>query len=472
MRINLILVLCFLLFGFSFTAYSEEDSSSSESSEAVDKQTKKYSLQQIFDYILLHNGQIKEANLNVESKKLQKLDIWDRRFKGLGFTTVFAPKPNLAGTGDSEGEIMDSFTGDDVEVDWGQWGLYNDFKTSLEIPIYTFGKFEAMEEALKRDIEIQKLTAATVKLAVIKNIYDLYYKYQMVNTIYLDILVPADEIVKDALDTIKSSLDNFEDTYSRNDLEKIRSSNKEIEDYLFENEMQFDKVNAIVRLALNLNEDQVFAPENDFLKPVPFDDKGFEYYKAIFFSKNVLWKKLIKGIEAKEKLWDYEKAFWAPDIFAFFEYSHKFETLFIGDEDPINRYEPDVKVAVGLRWVFSPIPTYKKQKQAEIEYLKLIEKKRYSELESVAYLKDTYWKVLEKKRALEGKRKQMEDADNTLKNESMLVYSGVADIGKLTQALKDFYEKKKNYYQAIYDYNMAVVELSITIGEDVLGYQY
>lgn len=66
----------------------------------------------------------------------------------------------------------------------------------------------------------------------------------------------------------------------------------------------------------------------------------------------------------------------------------------------------------------------------------------------------------------------MEDADNTLKNESMLVYTGVADIEKLTKTLKNFYDKKKNYYQAIYDYNMAVVELSVTIGEDVLGYKY
>lgn len=416
-----------------------------------------FTLPQAVEYALHHNPAMaaQDAEIEVyEAKLVQALSGYVPRFK---LTTLLSAMPAVRG---------DAFNG---YVDRDEWGPFLRIELEGGVPIYSFGKLEALHAMANAGIDVAE---AKRRVAVDEITYQAkraFYGWQFTRELRAMI-----DDGKTYLDKAKKHLEEMEarddPEYDQIDMLKVRVYEGDIRG----RELELDKGAFMafegMRIVLGLSNDARFAIAEAPLEPLPLEILPVERYVAIADRMRPELEAARAGVRASEGNVDLRFAKMLPSLGIVGSYAFSYSPVADDQRSPfsIDPYNGNGGGAVlGLEWELDIMQKIGEYDEARASRDKALGDIALARSKLLLDVKET-WQELRRQSELIGVQARAERAARGwLIAKSDLHDAGFATMQDVVDALLEYYKRKMGHIEAVYNFNLAVVELSRRVGVDV-----
>lgn len=411
---------------------------------------------------------LKEA---IQLVKSNNLEVKLENFKAMAAATDLTlikgeTRPQisvLTGLGPINGKKGD-YTKYDDQKTWGTMWI-----TSIEtkIPMYMWGRENDLNHAANLNIEIQNIDVTKKQNEIIFKLKEAYYGWQYA----LSLLDFVNDTEKDLNNAIKA-LENK--TSKKEDLFRLEVFKYQIE----EKKVQIEKNIRLARMGVNFyinNEfsfDQKSARENErqWIELDSRELKDFEYYSKILNEDYPDLLKVSKGIEAKSYLYKSEYKARLPVFGGLFKYDHAATDQRSSQKNPFI-YDPYnhnyFAIGVGLTWDIDFGIKKSKQDKLTVEIAELKSKEHFAKIGLQVLLNKAYLDVEESEKRTQALQKAYKTAKKWLTNIETSVGLGLTPAKDIIDAYTTRALVYKDYYESLYNYQMAWAKLSEAVGSEV-----
>ena len=343
--------------------------------------------------------------------------------------------------------------------------VFGNLTFTLFQPLYTFGKIAHREEAAAKNIEVKKAGVELKKGEVMLQVAQAYYGLILANQ-GKDAVQDARTYLKDARERITRLLRVSSTTVKESDQYRLAMYEGGVEKFAAQAyegaKVAYQALKALVG----------YGPGQDFQVPtdLPAPAKpsgGLDHYIRIALDLRPEFTQLKHGLVARQLLVDAAKADRYPSFF--FAVVGQFAGA------PGRDYNPDPYVndffndngalpMVGAKWHFDfgILKAKIGQARAELEQLKHTEK--YALMGIPVEVAKDFGKVQETYRASVGMEKAYVNARRWLVTSFSNFDMGLGKMEDIFQAFERYGSFRGDYLMAIYDYNLAVVQLDKSSG--------
>ncbi len=397
-----------------------------------------------------NNGELRGADYDIEDSRWKLKQAQPRGLPVVEYQYEAAPVPRNAT------HALESFFSGDIT-------MLNRVKVGLGVPITSFGKIELAQALANQGIEASKEKKNQKASEIVLKIKQLYY----------GILLAKDlkEMFGDALQKLEGEISKRENSTSPTDpidLAKIKLTRYELLKRFGEILKKEELAIEGLRIQTGIDRRIGFQITDQHLQPVEFELKNFSYYVDEAKKYRPETKLLKIGLGAKENEYRLEKRNFAPNLGfgAFFELGRTLQQVVqvATDDynDPFNfsRAGAGIRLSGTLNWK----ETNSKIHQKEAEYYKMSVTKDYAEQGLTLDLKDSYLTVKQSKNDLD-------NAESAYRLSRQLVFLtksnfevGVGNKNDYADSLQAFLLMKGRYYEAVFNYNVAVATLISKLG--------
>jgi len=359
--------------------------------------------------------------------------------------------------------------GKTMDVDWNEWSPIIRQSVTATLPLYSFGKLDNAEKAAEYNIEVKKAEIEETKASLQYQIKKIFWGYLFTNSLVkyiLDKTIPKYEKV----------VNEREEEFKKGKIKRATLESAKINYYsLRKNEAEArqgldESMMWIKTICGAAEEDQVeFA--QDRLEPLNLDIKPFFYYLDLAKRYNHDMKKVYYGYMARKYYNEFQQSAGYPDLFLavrgdYTYHSYKSETNLLWPEKSGN-----VGFVLGLRWDLSFWKHSNAQRQNDELFLGDLQKikmgYKFQELE----IRKVYEKMKEKKKQLVYSEQQFKAARRWLIFTINAYETGAGNVGDAQEGLTTLFYRQKDYYQAIYEFNLAIAAFEQILGIELVDYK-
>jgi len=426
---------------------------------------------------LLERGELRYPDVKKKIHELtnaqaQEKDVFYRRLPdlNLNFNFNYFPYVYKQDRGDGTAYYFD-------EIFSKPWSPFINPSLSISVPIYTFGKIYHGEKAAKAQVEMKKAEVEEAIGSVRYNIKKLYWSFLYTQSLIkyvLDITLPQyEDLLQDQEKSFK------EGKVTRASFEKNNISYYDLKKNQAEVQYNFAEVADWIRLLGDLPDAALVQVEHDRLFPLNLKIETYEYYLNLFKNYDPALKKGRFAYEARTQYYQYQKANFYPDIF--FAGSINFLYHRFSDEaDP--RPDYGVKETIfgatgvsfglvfGLKWNLSLWKGFNQQKIYKSAYLSDLEQLKMAETFQESEFKKAYENLIRKEKILKATQEQFKAARRWT---IFAMNAHKAKTGSLDDAQNGvitLFHRKKDYYTAIYEFNLALAQFEQKLGLELVNY--
>lgn len=398
------------------------------------------------------------------SKHLKELKIDEVRMG------VILPKCDLTmGWGVTPGYKEHIEYGDTVEVlDFSQYGPAYVVNFKIAQPLNLAQRKWGIQAA-EYDLKVKKEELEKIDIAKSVELQEYYYGYLLASEMH-KVVKEAEKYYLKAMDQIEEMLDDDDESVSQFDFLELKAGLYEIEKNVLDAENGMFRVGLASKLALNLKDNQVFVPKDSALNETKISIPSLDSVRQLIVIHHPDLKRLNYGLKANENLLALANAQLGPQIVFLGEFSWgnswvgpRLDAVAINfEQDPVS--ELSGVLGIGISYKLNIWNSYQKVRKSRAKYRELKLKENYAAKGLILKMEDAYAKM-------EMHKKRVKSAYNSLRaTESWVKGAGMQyDLDKskskvLIKAFKANIFAKKNYYYAVYDYNISVAKLFESIG--------
>lgn len=449
-----IFFVCFLLLIFTMPVYGQDGTLKEGKQKIV------LNLDQCIKKAVEISPEIGESRYEEEVYKSKKMQADSAVYPQIEVIAITGPSPRARGN--------QVFSPDDSTRP-ALSGIFGSADVKLIQPIYTFGKISSYKEAALSGIKVARAGVDRKTSDLILRTKQLYYSLLLARDIRNLVLEIRDELV-DTIKKLEKQIEIGSPWAEEVHLYKLRAFLGEVEKSLNEAE----KGNSLAKDALMTNIGLSMAMEFDIadssLTPegkMPDDLKNY-IKNAIELRPEFI--QLKGGLNAKNALIKAEKSNFYPQLFIGI-------TASIADASNRDRVtNPFIydyfrhsygAAFLGLKWSFDFGITKGKVNEAQAEYNKLLEKKRFAD-EAIPL--DVTKAYLD----LEEANKNIPETENAYKNAKKWLVAAVAnfDLGvgearEIADAAIAYAQIRADYLRSLYNQRLAFANLSYATGIDL-----
>ncbi len=449
-----IFFVCFLLLIFTMPVYGQDGTLKEGKQKIV------LNLDQCIKKAVEISPEIGESRYEEEVYKSKKMQADSAVYPQIEVIAITGPSPRARGN--------QVFSPDDSTRP-ALSGIFGSADVKLIQPIYTFGKISSYKEAALSGIKVARAGVDRKTSDLILRTKQLYYSLLLARDIRNLVLEIRDELV-DTIKKLEKQIEIGSPWAEEVHLYKLRAFLGEVEKSLNEAE----KGNSLAKDALMTNIGLSMAMEFDIadssLTPegkMPDDLKNY-IKNAIELRPEFI--QLKGGLNAKNALIKAEKSNFYPQLFIGI-------TASIADASNRDRVtNPFIydyfrhsygAAFLGLKWSFDFGITKGKVNEAQAEYNKLLEKKRFAD-EAIPL--DVTKAYLD----LEEANKNIPETENAYKNAKKWLVAAVAnfDLGvgearEIADAAIAYAQIRADYLRSLYNQRLAFANLSCATGIDL-----
>lgn len=346
-------------------------------------------------------------------------------------------------------------------------GIFGMFSVQAIQPIYTFGKISGYKEAAERGVKVSEAALEKKRSELILKTKELYWNLALLRelrTLATEIKKELDKAIEKTEQDLKKEIPSSDELT----VYKLRTYLGEVKRNLNE----IDKNESIIIEALKF---MTGIPSNQNLKVIT---PSLHYEEAIINIEELKAKSLQlrpemaqirEGLKAKEALIDVERSSLYPQIFAMFKGNlsgatnrDRIHNPYISD--PLN--SSYLAVLFGMRLNIDFGITNGKIREAQLEYEKLLEKKKFAEVGIPLEITKAYLEYLEATK----NAKDLEDAFQNAKKWLVAVDAnldmGIAETKDIADAVLAYATTRVNHLRALYNQKMALANLLKASGLD------
>ncbi|MCL2101464.1 MAG: TolC family protein [Fibromonadales bacterium] len=348
--------------------------------------------------------------------------------------------------------------------DFTKMGPYFGTRVQAAQPL-NFGQLQMGLKAARADLQQTKMDLEGKGLSLKTDFLSYYYGYLL--AMEMDGLArDGHKQMSKAADQMEEALDDGDEGVSQMDLLELKAGFFEIDKAVLDANAGLKKIQLISKFILGLPDSVSFRPADSMLVAVSDFVPELDSLKRWAYTNHPDIRRLNAGLEATSMLMELASARLAPEfiIVGEFEYAKSWA----GDrtslsknafaQDPVNKLSG--AFGVGVRYKLNFWSQWENYKIARIEHRILRQTESYANRGIELQIEEKYEDFLVAKGKLESARSALRATEGMLKG-AALQYD--INPGKASGLLANAYKKnllmKKDYYFAVYEYNMAVAKL-------------
>ena len=400
------------------------------------------------------NPQMADARLAVEQADIQ--------LKSARYSR--APKIELFNRfGVAKDAMGDGVTGEELD---NELGPFNRLNVLFTLPLYTFGRISNSIHAASENVGRQKASQFKTTSDLILGVHKRYYGYVVAR----QLLKTAKNIQKnftEAYEVAEERLDKGDAQVSETDALKLKVGLAVVTSNVYRVRREVRVSRAGLREIMGLDDRIDFDVVDKKLKRVDFDLQHLEFYIEKAMEDNPDIGQLRAAVSAEEAQYHAERSRYYPVFLALGGVRHGVAP---GRDDQNNPYLNDeynffdAGVSLGVKWDLDFWNTNNDVDERKIGYLRM-QSRLEKVLDSITLLvKDRYYRYTERKNNLDTSFEAKKAGRALLFLNLTNFKLGMGSGKDVFDALSLHARVDGDYYRAIFEYNMAVVELLNAIG--------
>lgn len=458
-RILIILACCLLLTGFQVLEGDDDETTGKDEDTAASKEQRifgpragelmRLTLAECLQRALIYQPELQVADYSIEVAKEKKTEVSRLGYPILDYEYNLAPAPR------DVGNALESFFSGDLTV-------FNRFRLGVGIPIHTFGKVKTGKELAEKGIQAELERKEQKKTEIVLKVKQLY------NGILLGrevgrLLRSARNGVNDEI--VKRETEGGKDPA---ELLKLKLFRAELEKRMEEGDKKVILAKEALRVQLGIDPAVRFDLATGKLRPVARRAGSFEEYRREALEQRSDLKLLEIGYEAKAKQVKLEKRLMTPNLGfgGFFEIGRAPGVSGVTTTDDFSDPFNFTRAGLGfqLKGQFDFHTSFSKVRQARSELYKIDVQRELAEDGVELEVKEAFLDVRNTKLDMD----RAEEAGKLSRQLLFLTQSnydiGLAEPKDLIDALSGFLQSRGQYFEAVFNYNVAVAKLDNKIG--------
>lgn len=349
-------------------------------------------------------------------------------------------------------------------------GILVRFDTRVTFPIYTFGKVDAAQRAAAAGLDVG---AAGVDVARSK--LDVLVKQAYFGTQYGE---SAMKIVRDGLKRMDSAerdiqkeLDKESGRFTSNDLRKLVVERAELQSALLQAEARTRFAWESLRIAGGFQRLDDFELDTLKLKPVYIEARSVEEYVELAQKARADLRYVDAGIAARRAQVDMAEANYYPDIAIAGLFGFAYGSTADDNPDPFandNFNYLTYGAVLGARLNLDVFKVRAAVGQAEAALLKARAQRETLLIQVRLQIVEQVEELLRRQKEVKIRKTAMKAGKGWLTSNALNFGMGLVTTDGLIQSLTAASTSKVKYYEAIYEYNVAVARLSETVGVELV----
>jgi len=422
------------------------------------------------DAALSNDPQVYETSLGLESKRI-KLDqiVADAIMPKFQVEMAFGPAPGLKRVVENAGDTVNAW-------DFSKIGPYFGTQIDAAQPL-NLGQLRTGLRTARADLEQKQWEIQGSRIQKAAEYQRYYYGFLLAIEMHR-IANEASENFQKAQDRLQAKLDSAEDdedsgkksVVSQDDLLMLKAGRFEVDKAVADAESGLQKAELAIRFSLRLAETDTFATKDSSLIERPELLPPLDTLKRWLKSVNPDMQRMHAGMNALEGQVRLAEEGMGPQFFIFGSFTYA--KSWAGDrralssnafaQDPVNTLTGSL--GIGLRYNLNYWSALQKVRLAKADFRQLKAKDNYALDGLLLQLEVQYSEFIASRNKLESARKSLRATEALLKGAAMRFDVDPSESTKLIEAYKRDILMQKDFYFALYDYNVSVANLLAKIG--------
>ncbi len=358
------------------------------------------------------------------------------------------------------------FLDPDVRNDWDDLRPFNQVEIELLQPLYTWGELGGNIRAASRAVTVEDAAVREQETDVALQTARLFYGLLLTDALKI-VARDAGDVVQDAKDEIDRLLQEGAPDVDDADLFQVLITEQEFNRLVVEVDERHRTAEMALRRQLFLPDDVVVMTDEVILTPIPFAIGSLEEYHALALQNRPELEKASAGVAAREALVDVAKSDYYPKLFL----GGRFRAAATaGRYSQANPYHGDrlrgssLEAGLGLRLGLSFHQTRARVEQARAQASEV--RFQFDALRQLVLfeVEEAYRSLITAQAGLNAAQEAYRLSKEWLQTETVNFDLDLGDTENLVRAVRANLDLQAKEYQAIFEYNMAVMKLLQTSG--------
>ena len=416
------------------------------------------SLQECISRALAHAPELGESQADIALSSAKLSEAKGYRYPQIDFLGLTGPVPRARGNQiESEDEINDT----------DSWTWFERGDATLVQPIYTFGKISHSMSAAKHGIEVEKARQEQKRNEIVLKVKEYYYGVLLARELKQLLSEVRDDLTR-SRDKASKLLEQNSTNVEEADLFKLDAFTGEVRKYLAEATKGETLALSALKSRIGLPPDAPLELKDERLVRVGDPLGELNGYVARAKESRPEFRQVSEGLKARHELVAAAQAARYPDIFL----GGKLSVAHSEGRDKVrNPWVPDEfnhvwgGLALGIKWKLDFGITSAKVAQEQAQYDRLISTKYFAEENIPLQITKYYDEGVEAATSMEATKGGYESSKKWAVTALANFDFGIGPAKEIFDSLQQYAKMRAAYYQSIYNYNLAVANLSYATGE-------
>lgn len=404
--------------------------------------------------------EIGEARYEVEAYKSMKMQADSARYPQIEVLAITAPSPRARGD-----QVSSS---DDISHPVIS-GIFGRSELTLIQPIYTFGKISSFREAAEGGIKVSEAGVDKSTSDIVLRTKQLYYSILLTKELKALAFEIREELVE-AIDKVEKQLEAGSPWADEIDEYKLKTFLGVVDKSINEVEKNMAIAKDALKTSIGIPKEVEFDIADELLMPEDIPILTLEESMNRARQLRPEFIQLREGLKAKKALVNAEKSNYYPmffigakasiadasnrdklhNPFVFDEFSHSYGAVFLG-----------------LKWGIDFGITEGKVREAEAEYKKLLEKKRFADEGIPFQVRKVYYEINEAKKTAVATESAYRNAKKWLVAAVANFDMGVGEAEEIADAIEMYAMTRVDNLMSVYNEKMSHANLYYVTGMDI-----
>lgn len=357
-------------------------------------------------------------------------------------------------------------------ISFKRWALANKTSFNITLPLYTFGRTDRGIEGYTSRLELERISSKERKAQLVYEIKKYYYGY-------LYALSAKEYILATVLKKLTDALKKTEDRYKKGkakktDLYRLRILKMRLKHQEAQLISGISATTAAFRSFLELRPNEKLRIKEDFIYEENVNILPYKTYLQLAFRYNYRYRKARYGLIARKAQLAYKKA--ASNPILFFTMNVDMRGKLFGPADisgvTDNSYQILPFFGIGIRWKTNFTKNKYLVAEADAEYRKLEGQVRLLKKAIPLQVKKAYLDLKTASKKLKFMSKAFLNGKKWMFHAFKMYMIGSASSTALSDGLTNYASTRNAYFNAMYQYNLAIANLSKIIGKELTGLRY
>lgn len=379
-------------------------------------------------------------------------------------TTAHSLAPGLKGEGDTP--TTELYLNPDVANDWDNLSPFNRIEAEAIQPLYTWGELSNTIKAADFGYQLENASVADKEAEIAIRTGELYINYLLTEELF-KLTDRIGDVLEQAKEEIERLLEDGDSDVDDADLFQVQISEQEFFRRVVEVTQQREVARVALLRQLNLPDDIVLLPRDQTLEPISHTLDSLDTYFALAFDHRPELAQAKAGLAARSALIEVERSNYYPKLFAglsanFAYAAGRFRqpSPYVGD--PFR--SRSLQLGLGFRQNLNFLQTKSRVEQAKAEFNQVKFQEEAAYLLILFEVEQAYRNLIISEAAMDSQNESLRLSREWLLTEMNNFEFDLGDTENLVRAVQASLQLEATYYEAVGDYNIALLKLFDSCG--------